>query len=109
MEWVNSDLPLKEKMMFLSGMISKRVQKILKDISSSTLVIISLIVIEALIRILKTLVIPYDDYTLGCILVIDHCCLIVLMMRLFLVCCIESVGDIFRVLKKEIQNFSKIS
>ena len=95
--------------MFLRGMIYKRVQKILKDIFNSALVIISLIFIGAIIRILKTPVIPYEDFALHCVLFIDNCCLIVLMMRLFLICFIESVGDIFGVLKKEFHNFSKIS
>jgi len=87
--------------MFLRGMINKRVQKILSEISNSALVIISLIIIGAIIRILKALVIPCDDFTFDCVLFIDNCCLIVLMIRLFLICYIERVGDIFRVLKKE--------
>jgi len=82
-------------------MNNKRVQKILKDVSGSAIVIISLILIGTMIRILKTLILPYDDFTFDCVLFIDNCCLIVLMMRLFLISFIESVGDIFRVLQKE--------
>jgi len=87
--------------MFLRGMINKRVQKILKDFSSSAIVIISLIFIGAIVRILKTLIVPNDDFALDCVLFIDNCCLIVLMMRFFLICFIESVGEISEVLKKE--------
>lgn len=95
--------------MFLREMINKRVRKILKDISSSALVIISLIFIGAIIRIFKTLVNSYEDFTLDCALFIDNCCLILLMMRLLIICFIESIGDIFRVLKREFRNTSKIS
>ncbi len=95
--------------MFLMGMIITRVQKILKDFFNSTVVIISLIFIGTLIRIFKTLVIPNEDFIFDCVLLIDNCCLIILMIRLLLICFIESTGDIFRVLKKEIRYLSKMS
>lgn len=87
--------------MFLRGMINKRVYKILSEISNSALVIISLIFIGAIIRILKSLIVPNDDFALDCVLFIDNCCLIVLMMRFFLIYFIESVGEISKALKKE--------
>jgi hypothetical protein len=93
--------------MFLRGIIDKRIQKIIRDILNKSIVIIFLIFIDVIINFLRTFFFPSGNFTIDIIIFLDHFCAIVLMTQLVLMVIIESIGDIRKLIKKQLPTLSK--